>query len=81
MRIIVFGAIVVDVLGQLRHSSISCVPPEPDLLAAAFDAPAGPERVAFIERRSGARVLAREAADAGEDVGGGGVWRRFQAFA
>lgn len=68
IRVIMFGAVVVDVLGQLRHSSISSVTPEPDLLAAALDAPAGPERMAPIERRSGACVLAREAADAGEDI-------------
>lgn len=68
MRVIVFRAVVVDVPGQLGHSSISSVTTKPDFLAAAFNTPASPQRVAFIERRSGACVLAREAADAGEDI-------------
>lgn len=71
MRVIMFGAVVVDVLGQLGHCSISSVTSKPDLLAAAFDAPAGPQRMAFVKRRSGACMLAREAANAAEDIGGG----------
>lgn len=48
MRVIVFGPVVVNVLGQLGHGSISSVTAKPDFLAAAFDAPAGPERVASV---------------------------------
>lgn len=70
VRVVVLGAVVVDVGGERGHGAVAGVAAEPDFLAAAADAPAGPEGVAAVEEGARAGVLAGEAADArGDGVG------------
>lgn len=68
MRVVMLRAVIVNVLGEFGNGAVAGVAAEPDFLAAAFDAPACPQGVAFVEGGSGAGVLAGETADAGEDV-------------
>lgn len=55
-------------LGEEKERERENSPAKPHLLAAAFDAPACPEGVSFVEWGAGAGVLAGQAADAGDDV-------------
>lgn len=61
--------VVVFAGGQVWHGAIAGVAAEPDALAAALDAPAGPQGLFFVEGGSSAGVLAGETADLELDVG------------
>lgn len=71
MGVVVLRAVVVDVLGELGHGAVASVAAEPNVFAAAGDAPAGPEGFTFVEAGTGGGVLAGEAGYAGVD---GGPW-------
>lgn len=80
VRKIVLGAIIVHVLGQLGHRSVSRIPSEPDFLPSALNAPTGPQGVSFVERRSCAGMLTWEAADAGKNIRWGARWQFGAVF-